>query len=202
MFLFSASGASTPITRTSARNISRTTIPNSSDNDDDDIINVNASLTTSNRRRLLHSVVVNNMPPKAKATPASRRVSEARRAAEGSASSRSSFASSTRDNSVGYDTPMTSAAATPAGGSFLGRKSFTLGGLSMDASNKRKRASNLAKSTGFGDDTSMDAQLALRLQAEEWEDHEAGPSNAAEEFTIPDSDDAAEVSVCYNLSSN
>jgi hypothetical protein len=127
-----------------------------------------------------------------------------------SASSRSSLASSTRDNSIGYDTPATSAVATPAAeGSFTGRRRFKLGGVALNASNKRKRNNGLAGSSHAESsraaqaeavDMSMDAQLARRLQAEEYGDEDeeedealtAGRSDAMNDYIIEDSDEEME----------
>ncbi|KAF2415914.1 hypothetical protein EJ08DRAFT_654819 [Tothia fuscella] len=191
-------------TRPSTRkSINRSFIPNSSDTndeeiEDDDIIAVGTTSSTSKPRRVLHSVVVaqnsstydsdlntSRMPPnpkaKAKSTPASRRIAASGPA---SASSRSSFASSTRDNSVGYNTPMTSNAGTPAAGgmSSFGKRSFTLGGLDVGASNKRKRAkgSNLVKS----EVPTMDEEMAMRIQEEEWN---------REDDVVPDGESVGEV---------
>jgi DNA repair protein RAD16 len=144
---------------------------------------------------------------------ASGKATRAPRVARQSASSRSSFASSTRDNSIGYDTPATSAVATPAAeGSFAGRRGFNLGGAAMNASNKRKRnsaatGSSHAESSRAAQveavDMSMDAQLARRLQAEEYgdeEEDEADQSGVNNDFVINDSNDELEsVSVLFAI---
>jgi hypothetical protein len=140
-----------------------------------------SSSPASKKRKFLHSVAIPTMAS-GKSTPASR-------IARQSASSRSSFGSSTRDNSIGYDTPGTSAVATPAAeGSVAGRRSFNLGGVALNASNKRKRGSALAASSHAESsraaeslDMSMDAQLARRLQEEEYN----APEDDDDEVGIP-----------------
>lgn len=106
-----------------------------------------------------------------------------RREAAASASSRSSIGSSTRDASIGYDSPATTTANTPAaeGSAAADRKSFKLGGIALDSSNKRKRGSQAASTRS--NDTSRDEELARAMQEEEYGTpavSEAGPS-----FTRP-----------------
>jgi DNA repair protein RAD16 len=164
----------------SSRKSERNFVANSSDLDDEEDILV-SSPPTSKKRKFLQSVTIPTMSS-GKSTPASR-------VARQSASSRSSFGSSTRDNSIGYDTPGTSAVATPAAeGSVAGRRSFRLGGVALNASNKRKRGSALATSSHAESsraaeslDMSMDALLARRLQEEEY--------NAVEDDDDDDDDD-------------
>jgi len=95
-------------------------------------------------------------------------------------SSRSSLGSSTRDNSIGYDTPLTTTANTPAAGgnTIPSRRNFSLGGLSLNSSNKRKRGSRAIQTRTA--DTSQDEELARAMQEEEYGPpaaSEAGPSS-------------------------
>jgi hypothetical protein len=149
----------------SARKADLNFVANSSDIDGEGDL-LTASEPANKKRKFLHSVTIPAMSS-GKSTPASR-------VTKPTGSSRSSFGSTTRDNSIGYDTPATSAVATPAEGSVIGRRSFKLGGVSLNASNKRKRGSALAESSRAAQslDMSMDAQLARRLQAEEYGDVE------------------------------
>lgn len=103
-----------------------------------------------------------------------------RRETAASATSRSSMGSSTRDNSIGYDTPTTTTGNTPAmdGCKTSGRRNFNLGGISLNSSNKRKRGSQAAPAQSI--DTSRDEELARTMQEEEYGPSavsEAGPSS-------------------------
>jgi hypothetical protein len=109
-----------------------------------------------------------------KSEPGSRRETEA------SASSRSSLGSSTRDNSIGYDTPLTTTANTPVpdGSIASGRRNFKLGGIALNSSNKRKRGPQPAPIRS--NDTSRDEELARVMQEEEYGSSvasAAGPSS-------------------------
>jgi DNA repair protein RAD16 len=174
-----STNTSTPNTRSarsSTRKLTRSFVKNSSDIEQEDpaaTIESDRERSGSFPRRLLHVAVPSKMT--SKSTPGRPH----RANAATSATSRSSFASSTRDNSVGVDTPLTSVVTTPAEGSLMGRGSFNLSGLSLNASNKRKRGSRLARNTESEIDMSMDAQLARRLQEEEYgaiAESGAGPS--------------------------
>lgn len=106
-----------------------------------------------------------------------------RREAAASASSRSSMGSSTRDTSIGYDSPATTTANTPAaeGSAIPDQKSFKLGGMALNSSSKRKRGPQPASTRST--DTSRDEELARAIQEEEYGSPaaiEAGPS-----FTRP-----------------
>lgn len=105
------------------------------------------------------------------------------REAAASASSRSSLGSSTRDTSIGYDSPATTTANTPAaeGNAISDRKTFKLGGIALNSSNKRKRGSQATPTRSI--DTSRDEELTRAMQEEEYGSpaaSEAGPS-----FTRP-----------------
>jgi hypothetical protein len=93
----------------------------------------------------------------------------------GSVSSAPSGDISTRGPSPDYETPATSAAVTPVESFSRTRRSmgaaveFKLGGSSINASSKRKRASavsSLRESTVV--DTSKDEEIALQLQEDEY----------------------------------
>lgn len=108
---------------------------------------------------------------------------DVRRKAAASASSRSSIGSSTRDTSIGYDSPATTTANTPAaeGNAIPDQKSLNLRGIALNSSNKRKRGSQTAPTRS--NDTSRDEDLARAMQEEEYGSpavSEAGPS-----FTRP-----------------
>jgi hypothetical protein len=105
--------------------------------------------------------------------------SGSRRETVASASSRSSLRSSTRDNSIGYDTPVSTMANTPAadGSTTSTRRSFKLGGIPLNSSNKRKRGSQAVSTRS--NNILRDEELARALQEEEYESlaaNEAGPS--------------------------
>ncbi|QDS69970.1 hypothetical protein FKW77_002889 [Venturia effusa] len=125
--------------------------------------------TRSQNRRLLHSVVI--------PAPAMTLDTGSRRETAASASSRTSTGSSTRDTSIGYDSPATTTANTPAAEGSTNRKDFKLGGSALKSSNKRKRGPQVARARL--NDISRDEELARAMQEEEYGSHgasEAGPS--------------------------
>ncbi|KAE9980671.1 hypothetical protein BLS_008478 [Venturia inaequalis] len=152
-------------------------VANSSDNEHDISHSSppSALVARFQNRRLLHSVVI--------PAPAMTLDTEVRRKAAASASSRSSISSSTRDTSIGYDSPATTTANTPAaeGNTIPDQKSLKLRSTTLNASNKRKRGSQTAPTRS--NDTSRDEDLARAMQEEEYGSpavSEAGPS-----FTRP-----------------
>jgi hypothetical protein len=115
--------------------------------------------TRSSGRRLLDSVQI----------PTPMAAKKGRGAVIGSSASSAASSMSTRDNSVAYDTPNTTAMNTPAGdfGSFSvsSGPAFTLGGSSLLASTKRKRGRPASK---LATNITNDEELARQLQDEEY----------------------------------
>jgi hypothetical protein len=165
----STSKAKVTLPRRSGRNSSF--VANSSDNEEDiaHAAPPTALVAKLTGRRFLQSVVI----------PAMTSDSGSRRETVASASSRSSLGSSTRDNSIGYDTPVSTTANTPAADASITstRRNLKLGGIPLHSSNKRKRGSQTAPTRS--NDTSRDEELALAMQEEEYKSpaaSEAGPS--------------------------
>ena len=118
-------------------------------------------------KKVLKAVAIETTTPTA-STNARRRVPSSQ-----SPSSMDSILSSTRDQSIEYDTPGTSTVATPAEMSTEVKKSLLNG--------KRKRRST--------DDVAADARLAEALQAKEYEDIENKPNKRSRFSAVNDSDE-------------
>lgn len=159
--------------------------PGGSSSDEDPLI---ATRTTKSKaqptKKILEAVAIPSTTPATSAGPR-RRVPSSQ-----TPSSMDSVPSTTRDHSMEYDTPATSAAATPAEVSMKTKSVLQLSKSNISSlhqsrtstvmsSGKRKRVR----------DFDADARLAEALQAEEYDDQQAKPAKRRRPALIKDSDD-------------
>ena len=113
-------------------------------------------------------------------------------------SSMDSVSSTTRDHSMEYDTPATSAAATPAEQSLKTKSSLQYSKSNL-ASLQQSRTSTVMPSGKRKRDFEADARLAEALQAEEYGDQQAKPTKRRRRGGIKDSDDDDDDSLLSDL---